>query len=122
MKRKLLIISGVVVLIFGTLAILPFLYKDKLLVKVKATLNNQINAKIDFSDFKLSVFSHFPKVEMELKNLSLIGVNDFAGDTIISAKSISTNLSLMELIRDKGLELKSLTIENPRVMLRVNKS
>ena len=122
MKRKLVIISGVVILIIGTLAILPFLYKDKLLVKVKATLNNQINAKVDFSDFRLSVFSHFPKVEMELKNLSLIGVNDFANDTILSAKSISTTISLMELIRNKGLELKSLTIENPRVSLRVNKS
>jgi len=122
MKRKLVIISGVVVLIFGTLAILPFLYKDKLLVKVKATLNNQINAKIDFTDFKLSVFSHFPKIEMELKNLCLIGVNDFANDTILAAKSISTTISLIELIRNKGLELKSLTIENPRVMLRVNKS
>ena len=122
MKRKLVIISGIVVLIIGTLAILPFLYKDKLLVKVKATLNNQINAKIDFSDFKLSVFSHFPKVEMELKNLSLIGVNDFANDTILTTKSISTTISLMELIRNKGLKLKSLTIENPRVMMRVNKS
>ena len=122
MKRKLIIISGVVVLIIGTLAILPFLYKDKLLVQVKATLNNQINAKIDFSDFKLSVFSHFPKVEMELKNLSLIGVDDFAGDTILASKSISTTISLMELIRNKGLELKSLTVENPRVMLIVNKS
>src|SRR5664280_947460 len=122
MKRKLVIISGVVILIIGTLVILPFLYKDKLLVKVKVTLNNQINAKIDFTDFKLSVFSHFPKVEMELKNLSLIGVNDFANDTILTTKSISTTISLMELIRNKGLKLKSLTIENPRVMMRVNKS
>ena len=37
MKRKILIISGVVVVIFGILAALPFLYKDKLLAKVKTT-------------------------------------------------------------------------------------
>ncbi|MBA4410581.1 MAG: hypothetical protein C0397_14310 [Odoribacter sp.] len=121
MKRKILIISGIVVLIVGILGILPFLYKDKLLVKVKTTLNSQVNAKIDFSDFKLSVFSKFPKVEMELLNLSIVGVNEFDHDTIFSAGSISTTISLMELIRNKGLELKSLRIENPEILLIVNK-
>lgn len=122
MKRKIIIISGVVVLIVGILAALPFLYKDKLLAKVKTTLNNQVNAKVDFSDFKLSVFSQFPKVEMELQNLSIIGINEFAGDTILAAGSISTNISLMELIRNEGLELKSLTIDNPTIQLIASKS
>lgn len=122
MKRKVFIISGVIVLIICVLAALPFLYKDKLLAKVKTTLNNQINAKIDFKDFKLSVFSHFPKVEMELQGLTIIGVNEFSNDTILSASSISTNISLMEMISNKGLELKSLTVDNPRILLMVSKS
>lgn len=122
MKRKLLIVAGIVVVIFGILAALPFLYKDKLLAKVKTTLNNQVNAKIDFSGFSLSLFSQFPKVEMEIRNLSLIGINEFASDTIFSAGSISTNISLMEMISGKGLELNSLTIENPRISLISDKA
>ena len=122
MKRKLLIVAGIVVVILGVLAALPFLYKDKLLAKVKTTLNNQVNAKIDFSGFSLSLFSHFPKVEMEIRNLSLIGINEFANDTIFSAGSISTNISLMEMISGKGLELNSLIIENPRISLISDKS
>ena len=122
MKRKILIIFGIVVLIFGILAALPFLYKDKLLAKVKTTLNNQVNAKIDFTDFKLSLFSQFPKVEMEIRNLSLVGINEFSSDTIFSAGSISTNISLMEMISGKGLELNSLTIENPRISLISDKA
>ena len=122
MKRKILIISGVVVVILGILAALPFLYKDKLLAKVKTTLNNQVNAKIDFTDFKLSLFSQFPKVEMEIRNLSLVGINEFANDTIFSAGSISTNISLMDMISNKGLELNSLTIESPRISLISDKN
>lgn len=122
MKRKILIISGIVVLIFGILAALPFLYKDKLLARVKTTLNNQVNAKIDFTDFKLSLFSQFPKVEMEIRNLSLIGINEFANDTVFSAGSISTNISLMEMISNKGLEINSLTIESPRISLISDKT
>ncbi len=122
MKRKILIISGCFVLIVGILSALPFLYKDKLLAKVKTTLNNQINARIDFSDFKVSVFSQFPKVEMKLLGLRIVGVNDFAKDTIFSASCISTNISLMEMIRNKGLTLKSLKVDDPKVALMVNKS
>lgn len=122
MKRKILIVAGVLVLILAVLAALPFIYKDKLLVKVKTTLNNQVNAKIDFSDFKVSLFSQFPKVELELQNLSIVGVNNFEKDTILSASSLSTNISLMEMIQNKGLELKSLTIENPRILLIVDQT
>lgn len=122
MKKKLFIILGIIVLIIGTLAILPYLYKDKLLVKVKATINKQINAKVDFKDFKLSLFSHFPKVGMEIQQLTVIGINEFSNDTILSAKSISTAISLMEMIKGEDLELKSLFIDNPRINLVVNPS
>ena len=119
MKRKIVLIVGIVVLVIGVLAVLPFLYKDSLLAKVKTTLNNQVNAKVDFADFKLSVFSQFPKVEMELQQLSVIGINEFAKDTIFSASSVSTTISLMEMIRNKGLELKSLIVDNPKIVLKV---
>jgi hypothetical protein len=122
MKRKISIAAGIFVLIVGILAVLPFLYKDKLLAKVKTTLNNQVNARIDFSGFSLSVFSHFPKVEMEIRGLSLVGINTFAGDTIFSASSISTDISLMDMLRSKGLELNSLVIDNPRISLISDKN
>ncbi len=122
MKRKILIIAGIVVLIFGILVILPFLYKDKLLAKVKTTLNSQINGTVEFSDFKLSLFSKFPKVEMELQNLSIVGSNEFSKDTILSVGLVSTHISLMEMISNKGFELKSLTIDRPKLNLKVNKS
>ncbi|HAH23253.1 MAG TPA: hypothetical protein DCL77_05770 [Prolixibacteraceae bacterium] len=122
MKKKLFIIIGIIVLVIGTLAVLPYLYKDKLLVKVKATINKQVNAKVDFKDFKLSLFTHFPKVGMEIQQLTVIGINEFSNDTILSAKSISTAISLMEMIRGENLELKSLFIDNPRISLVINAS
>lgn len=122
MKKKIVIVSGIFVLIVGILAFLPYLYKDKLLAKVKATINSQINATVDFSDFKVSVFSHFPKVKMELRGLAVTGINEFSNDTILSASSVSTNISLMEMIGSGILELKTLTIDNPKIGLVVNPS
>ena len=90
MKKKISIIIGIIVLAIAVLASLPFLFKDKLLAKVKTTLNNQIEAKIDFKGFSLSLFSHFPRVEMEIQDLSLVGINGFANDTIFFASSTKT--------------------------------
>ncbi|MDP2113009.1 MAG: hypothetical protein Q8K69_03000, partial [Bacteroidota bacterium] len=120
--KKILIITGTIVLIIGILAALPFLYKDKLLAKVKTTINKQVNAKVDFAKFNLSVFSEFPKVKMEIQGLTVVGINEFSNDTILSASSISTNISLMEMIRGEDLELKVLNIDNPKISLVVNPS
>ncbi|MBW8323865.1 MAG: hypothetical protein K0M50_03785 [Prolixibacteraceae bacterium] len=122
MKRKIGIFIGIMVLIIFVLAALPFLYKDKLLEKVKTAINRQINAKVDFAAFKLSVFSEFPKVKMEIQGLTVIGINEFSNDTVLSASSISTNISIMEMIRGEDLELKVLNIDNPKISLVVNPS
>jgi len=122
MKRKIGIVIGIIVLIIAVLAALPFLYKDKLLEKVKTAINRQINAKVDFKAFKLSVFSEFPRVKMEIQGLTVIGINEFSNDTVLSASSISTNISIMEMIRGEDLELKVLNIDNPKISLMVNPS
>lgn len=122
MKRTILIIVGVFVLIVGILAAIPFVYKDKILAKVKTTLNSQVNAKVDFAEFNLSVFAHFPKVEAEIRGLSVTGISQFSGDTIFSAASLSTDLSLSDLILNKNLELNSLTVNDPKILLVVDPS
>ena len=122
MKRRITIIAGVVVLIVALLAALPFLFKDKLLSTVKTTLNNQVNAQIDFKRFSLSLFSHFPRVEMQISDLSVVGTGEFAGDTIFYASSVSTDISISQMISGKGLELKSLVIDNPKIRLISDKS
>lgn len=122
MKKKISIIVGIIVLAIAVLASLPFLFKDKLLAKVKTTLNNQIEAKIDFKGFSLSLFSHFPRVEMEIRDLSLVGINGFDNDTIFFASSISTDISIAEMMSSNGLEIKSLIVDNPKVSLISDKS
>lgn len=122
MKKKISIIVGIIVLAIAVLASLPFLFKDKLVAKVKTTLNKQIEAKIDFKGFSLSLFSHFPRVEMEIRDLSLVGINGFDNDTIFFASSISTDISIAEMMSSNGLEIKSLIVDNPKVSLISDKS
>ena len=59
--KKILKWSGIVfLLLLITLISLPFIFKDKLVEVFKTEMNNSVNAKVDFGDFDLTLFSSFP--------------------------------------------------------------
>jgi hypothetical protein len=58
---------------------------------------------------------------MALKDLSVVGINEFTRDTIFAAGLVSTDISLSEMISGEGLELKTLLIENTTINLISNK-
>ena len=73
----------VVVLLIGLLIATPFLFKDKLVELAKKEANKQLNAKVDFGEFHLSLFKSFPDFRFDIENVSIVGVNEFAGDTLL---------------------------------------
>jgi hypothetical protein len=57
-----------------------------------------------------------------LQGLRVTGNDEFAQDTIFSAGSVSTTISLGELLNSRELELTSLVVENPRILLISDKA
>jgi predicted solute-binding protein len=75
--------TGISLLVIIVLLILaPFIFKDKIVAIVKEQANNNLNAKVDFGEFDLSIFSSFPDFRFKINNVSVIGVDAFAGDTL----------------------------------------
>src|ERR1035437_420354 len=98
--KKVLNWSGITLLLLIIIAIsLPFIFKDKIITKVKQEANNNINAKINFGDFDLSLLSSFPDFKFTLNNLCIAGVDSFAGDTLLSVKQMRLNINLMSVIK-----------------------
>ncbi|MFV0521279.1 MAG: AsmA-like C-terminal region-containing protein [Mangrovibacterium sp.] len=122
MKKLLVIIIIVISIIIGAAIALPIIFKDSILEKVKTLINNNVSAKIEFTDFNLSFFRSFPKVQAELSNFTLIGLSDFKGDTIAAIGSLSTDISLKDLFSDDGLEISLIKLDNAQVNLNVNKN
>lgn len=96
--KKGLTIAGIVVgvIIIAMIAI-PFLFKDKIKTAVLNVANEQLNAKVDIKDFGLNLFSNFPNATLSLNDATIIGVGDFASDTLLQAKSGSVTIDLMSL-------------------------
>ena len=56
--KKILKITGITLLVLiVALIALPFLFKDKLVKMAKEEANKNLNAKVDFGNFDLSIIS-----------------------------------------------------------------
>jgi hypothetical protein len=97
--KKLLKIIGIFfgVLILAAL-ILPVVFKGKIVDTVKELANDNVNAKVDFGDFSLSLISSFPDFSFEISDISVINNSPFEGDTLAYIGDVSVELDLMSVI------------------------
>lgn len=121
MKKALIIILSVFVLVLISAIILPFLFKDKIIAKVKEEVNNNLNAKVDFGNFDVTIISSFPNFTFEIQNVSIANINEFEGDTLAAIKDLSITVDLMSVIKGKQYNIRSITIENARILAKVLK-
>lgn len=119
MKKAIKISLIVLAVIFIALISLPFIFKDKILVKVKTEINNNVNAKVDFSGFDISIFRSFPNLTLVLENLSVVGVADFEGDTLAAIKTTGVTLDVMSVISGDVIEIRGVSLDDPRIQLLV---
>jgi len=97
MKKGLKIAGIVIGVILILMICIPFLFKDKIKDAVVKTANKELNAELSVGDFGLNLFSNFPNATVSLNNVSVSGVNDFKGDTLLNAKSASATVNIMSL-------------------------
>lgn len=109
----------VLLIVVAVLLAIPFLFKDKLVQLAKDEANKQLDAQVDFGDFDLSLFRSFPDFRFEIENVSVVGKNEFAGDTLVGIKELSLDLNLMSVIRGDEYKVNALRLENPRVHAQV---
>src|SRR5688500_9272768 len=92
--------TGIILVVLIVLLIaLPFLFKDKIIARVKTEANKNINARVDFGDFDLSLIRSFPNLSVGIDNLSIINKEPFQGDTLLFAKKTALTLDIMSVIR-----------------------
>ena len=118
MKTFLKIAGGVIALLLAIAIIVPMVLKPKIGEIVKKEANAMLNARLDFEKLDLSLLRHFPHASVELKGLTLVGVDRFEGDTIVAANRISVVVNLMSLFGDEGYEVTKILLDRPYVSAR----
>ncbi len=119
--KKVLKITGITLLSLLLVAFLiPFLFKGKIVAFVKKEINSSLQAKVDFTDVDLSLFRRFPRLSIRLENLYVAGVNEFEGDTLLSAPSVDAAVNLFSLFDTEDMKLYAFHLDKPSIRALVN--
>ncbi|MBI4930410.1 MAG: AsmA family protein [Bacteroidetes bacterium] len=114
--KKILKWLGIVLLLLIIFIIVaPFIFKDKIIAFVKEEANKQLNAKVDFGEFDLTLLSSFPAFTLSINNVSVANVGDFQGDTLMSVQHLSATVDLMSVIKGEQYKIRGILLENPRI-------
>lgn len=121
MIKKLLIGLGIALSIFVIAAIaIPYFFKDEIMAKVKTAINENVNAKVDFSDVDISLFRSFPKISLRISNLSVQGTNEFDGVNLIKSKYFDLNVDFWAVVAGKDMiPIRSIHLEEPDINIYV---
>ena len=118
MKRfiKILKISGIVLFVLVVaLALAPFLFKDKIKALVMKEIDKNINAKVYVGGVDLSFLRSFPNASISLEKFGVIGVEDFAGDTLIAANELQVAVDLKSIWEGKEYNVKKIALDKPNI-------
>jgi hypothetical protein len=115
MKKILRILLILVLVILAALVLTPLLFKKQLLNKAKEVANTSVNARIDFTDLKLSFFKDFPHLTASLYDVSVVGLEPFEGDTLVAFDQFSATVNLMSLIKKEAIQVRGILLDRPRI-------
>lgn len=120
--RLLAIIGSVIVLLLVLLLVLPLLFRGTIESRVKAAVNQNVNAKVDWRDVGLSFFRDFPNLTLTLDDLTTVGVGKFAGDTLAAVRRFRVSLGLPSVISNAmggsgPIVIRTVELDQPRLRL-----
>lgn len=98
--KKILKVLGISILIIITLLIaIPFAFQGQIKDMVKVFINQNLNAKVEFSDVSLSFIKSFPQAQVAVNDLLITNFEPFKDETFASVKDVTFTMSIKELFK-----------------------
>jgi AsmA-like protein len=122
-RTRILALAGaLVVLLLALLVVLPFLFRDRIAQRVKTQVNQSLDARVEWRGLGLTFFRDFPNITLRLDDLTVVGIDRFAGDTLASIRHLGVALDLASVVRNalgggKPIVVRSIEVDQPRLSL-----
>lgn len=115
MKKAFKIIGIVFIVLLLALIVTPYAFRGKLMELTKQEINNTLTAKVDFDGFGVSIFKNFPDLTVTIKQLEIVGTEQFSKDTLISVDKLLATVDIMSVISGDSIGVKQIEIVKPRI-------
>jgi len=113
------VLAALVTLFIAAAIVLPIIFKPQLMQVAKKEANSMLNAKVDFTDFQVSLIKGFPNLYVGMKGLTVVGIDSFANDTLVAFKEFGVKVNLWSVIDMTDIEVKSILLDEARVNAHV---
>ncbi len=113
MKKVLVTILIIILVLITAVAVTPLLFRKQLLQKALEIANTSVNAKVGFTDFRLSLFKGFPRLTVSLYDISVVNNEPFAGDTLAALSELNAAVDLISIIKGDAIDVKGILIDKP---------
>ncbi|MEZ4808302.1 MAG: AsmA-like C-terminal region-containing protein [Flavobacteriales bacterium] len=117
-KRILITIGILILLLLAAAVLIPILFKDKIEAAVKAEVNKNINAVVDWGDWDITLFKNFPNLTVGIENVKVTNLAPFDGVQLADITEVTTTVDLFSLFGDK-IEIKRVGLVRPRIHVQV---
>jgi vacuolar-type H+-ATPase subunit H len=118
MKRFLRILLIVIIVLIALMIVIPYVFKDDIMKQAKTVMNENLDANVEFTDFNLSLFKHFPDMSVGIEGLSISGKGQFEKDTLVQFKNFNAKVDLVSLIK-KDIKVKGIYLIEPTISAKV---
>ena len=123
--KKALKIIGITLLIIVTLLIaIPFAFQGQIKDMVKRFINQNLNAKVEFSNVSLSFIRSFPQAHVNVSDMLITNFEPFKDETFATVKGISFTMSVKELFKtadEDPIVVHSINIDEALLTLKTDK-
>lgn len=113
------VLAALVALLLVAAIVLPIIFKPQLMDVAKKEANSMLYAKVDFTDFQVSLIKGFPNLYVGMQGLSVTGIDSFANDTLLAFNEFGAKVNLWSVIDMTTIEVKSILLDEARLKARV---
>ncbi|TBN02393.1 AsmA family protein [Hyunsoonleella flava] len=124
MKKALKIVGITLLIIIALLIAIPFAFQGQIKDMVKRFINENVNAKVEFSDVSLSFIRSFPEAHVSISDLVITNFEPFKDETFATAKDISFTMNVNELFKsadEDPIVVNTIDIEEALLTLKTDK-
>ena len=120
LKRIVLGLAILVGLLIAALIAAPILFKDQIVEQVRIAANDNVNATVDFADIDVSFLRSFPDINVRIEDVSVVGVDTFAGLPLLRAQEVAVDLGFWSVIAGDGnYVVDAVALQQPDINLLV---
>jgi len=118
--RKLLIVTGILLLVPALLGITGYVYRDQVREMVVSEINRHLDTEIAVDQISFSLLSSFPYAELRFSKVVVKEPSHFSSSgTVLSAEKVSLLLGISSIFK-RPYSLKKIIIENASLNLQVD--